>query len=42
MTPQERENVIFIIHSHTNISLKYLASLKDEQLERLYKDRING
>lgn len=39
MNKEERENVIFIIHSHTNISLKYLNSLTDEQLERLYKER---
>lgn len=42
MTVEERENVIFIIHSHSGINLEYLNSLTDEALKRLYKDRING
>jgi len=40
MTKSERANVIFIIHSHSGISNDYLNKRTDEELERMYKERV--
>lgn len=36
----ERENMISVLEWRTNFSYQYLKSLTDEQLEKLYKERV--
>ncbi len=36
----ERNNMISVLEWRTNFSFEYLKSLTDEQLDKLYKERV--
>lgn len=36
----ERNNMISVLEWRTNFSYEYLKSLTDEQLDKLYKERV--
>jgi len=40
MTEQERKDVIDIIWSSLSINIDYLKKMSDEELKRLYKERV--
>lgn len=37
----DREELIFIIEMNTNYNRGYLESLSDEELKKLYEEKIN-
>lgn len=41
MDEQERSDVISMIWTRTSINLDYLKSMSDEELKRLYRDKVN-
>jgi len=40
MTEQERKDVIDIIWSSSSINIDYLKKMSEEELKRLYKERV--
>jgi uncharacterized protein YktA (UPF0223 family) len=38
--PWERENMISVLEWRTNFSREYLKRLTDEQLDKLYRERV--
>jgi hypothetical protein len=40
LDPFERDAMISVLEMRTNYSYAYLKSLSDEQLEKLYKERV--